>query len=275
MESSHAPPSPGLAPALRAHQRGVSDLPQPRVSRPHRRLVRGVESHRHEARAPRGPGGERCARPAPAPRRASTPDLDSSPETLTWSITASTRPASAARPGEPLRERERVHGLDAIGVRDGVAGLVALQGPDEVNPDPGGACHRGLCHELLDAVLADEPRAGRAHGSDRLGVAGLRRDQDARARTGAPARHLGRPHARRHLGKPRRVPLDRVLARHSRLAMDAVEAPVTATRSAGARPMSSPRRPPLTYTDSKPSAEASTTVLRRLFWPMGEMPPTT
>jgi hypothetical protein len=58
-------------------------------------------------------------------------------------------------------------------------------------------------------------------------------------------------------------------------AMGATSASAALTRSAGANPMLSPRRPPETYTVLSPSADSSTTHGCRLRWPSGEMPPTT
>ena len=57
--------------------------------------------------------------------------------------------------------------------------------------------------------------------------------------------------------------------------MGAMIAPVTETRSAGAIPRSSPRRPADTYTTSYAVAVSSTTVGSGRFWPTGEMPPMT
>jgi hypothetical protein len=57
--------------------------------------------------------------------------------------------------------------------------------------------------------------------------------------------------------------------------MSATFAPVALIRSAGAISICRPRRPAQQNIAVSSSADASTTMGSRRFWPMGEMPPTT
>ena len=216
IDSSHAFASPGFAPALRADERGVADVAQPRVASADGALVSGVEPHRHEA-AHLEPGELRDG-------RRQTERLgggDAGLGVLAGDVDLNHH-AQALLPASPqsVESRSASASESTVSTQSAQAtasrALFRWRGPIRWICDARRPGDRGLRHELLDAVLADEARARGAHGAHRVRVPRLGRDEHPHPRSRrarSPPRPRGPAPSRRRGGRRRSPPRRRTARR--------------------------------------------------------------